>query len=127
MGNAFGETPGGRVKGIPALAVLSIALILAGCGAPRAVPKFNESLVIKVSVLTSGTVLADGSPASLAELDTKLARIKNGNGVVWYYRENPSGEPPAIATSVLDRIISHKLPVKMFSEPDFDPASVVRP
>jgi hypothetical protein len=116
---------GGEVKGIPVLVVLLLGLVLLGCAATPTASGFDESLVIRVSVLSSGTILADESPASLGELDAQLSRIKKGNGVVWYYRENPSGEPPAIASSVIRQVVSHKLPVKMFSKPDFDPGSVV--
>jgi hypothetical protein len=90
-------------------------------------PPQQSEPVVKISVLSSGTVLVDGSPVSVSELDAKLGTIEKENGVVWYYRENPSGEPPPVAKAVLDIVVAHRLPVKLFSQPDFDPSSVVVP
>lgn len=91
----------------------------AGGGSAVESPTFDESLVVKVSVLSSGTVLADGSDVSLAALDERLAEIHRGNGVVWYYRENASGQPPAVARQVIDLIIGRNLPISMSTKPDF--------
>jgi hypothetical protein len=69
----------------------------------------------KVSVLANGTVLVDGVPATLEELDTALAGAKH----VWYYREAARGEPPPIARDVIQRLIARKLPITLSSKPDF--------
>jgi hypothetical protein len=39
--------------------------------------------------------------------------------VVWYYRENPAGEPPRIATEVMKLISASKLPIRLSASPDF--------
>jgi hypothetical protein len=69
----------------------------------------------KVSVLANGTVLVDGAPATLEELDAALAGAKH----VWYYREAARGEPPPIARDVIQRVIARKLPITLSSKPDF--------
>ena len=95
-------------------------LALTGCvGGIVEKPKFDESVVIKVSVLASGTVLADGTAVSLQDLDARLAEIKKGNGVVQYYRENATGTAPAAAKQVMDMVIAHKLPIGMSTKSDF--------
>jgi hypothetical protein len=66
-------------------------------------------------VLANGTLLVDGKAATLDDLDTALAETKE----VWYYRESPRGEPPLIATQVIQRVVARKLPVTLSSKPDF--------
>jgi hypothetical protein len=74
---------------------------------------------VKVSVLASGTILVEGQPATLDQLDAALARAKAANGQVWYYREAARGEPPPAAMQVIQRITALKLPISMSSKPDF--------
>jgi len=89
------------------------------------------SPVIKISVLESGAVLADGAAIELSDLDRRLAEIEQAHGVVWYFRENPAAEPPPVAQQVISLIVSHRLPVSMSSRPDFSdvigPDGVSRP
>ncbi len=81
--------------------------------------KVNTDIVLKVSVLQSGKVLANGTEIRLDELDGRLSQIKSQNGVVWYYREGGQGEPPPIAMEVMKLIVKQRLPVSMSSKPDF--------
>jgi hypothetical protein len=85
-------------------------------------PKINADAVLKVSLLTSGTLFADGTEITLAELDGRLATIHRQNGIVWYFRENMEGEAPAIVTEVLSLIVKHKLPISLSTKPDFSDA-----
>jgi hypothetical protein len=104
-----------------------IILLLAGacftgCGqreekAP--VHPFNADVILKVSVLQSGKLLADGSEIPLNGLDARLAQVKSQNGVVWYYREGGQGDPPPVAMEVMKLVVKHSLPVSMSSKPDF--------
>ncbi len=105
-----------------ALAVAATLLLVAGCGEPTkdiGDLGYNESAVLKVSVLDSGTVLADGVPATMKDLDDALTRLDGVNGVVWYYRENAKAEGPAIVSQVLGTIMAHKRPISLSSKPDF--------
>ena len=74
---------------------------------------------LKISVLSSGSLLLDGNPAPLSHLEPALQTLKAANGCVWYYRESASSEPPPEATQVLQLIVHHKLPITFSSKPDF--------
>jgi hypothetical protein len=74
---------------------------------------------IKISVLAGGEVLLDGQPIAIEGLDEALRRGAEQKAVVWYYRENGSGEPPAIVEQVMKLIVSHRLPVRLSTQPDF--------
>lgn len=75
--------------------------------------------VLKVKVLQSGKVFADDKIVTLDELDRQFADLKDKQGVVWYYREDGTAEPPVVATDVMDLVIKYELPVSFSSRPDF--------
>jgi hypothetical protein len=79
----------------------------------------NATSPIKISVLARGEVLLDGQPATLDELDEALRRGAEQKAVVWYYRENGSEAAPPIVEQVMHRIVSHRLPVRLSTQPDF--------
>ena len=81
--------------------------------------KLNTEIVLKVSVLQSGKLLANGADIQLDELDARLSQVKSQNGVVWYYREGGQGEPPPIAMEVVKLVVKQSLPISMSSKPDF--------
>jgi hypothetical protein len=83
------------------------------------VSAFNANIMVKISVLQAGKVLADGLEISLADLDARLSQIKRQNGVVWYYRENGQGNPPQAAMDAIKLVVNHRLPISMSSKPDF--------
>jgi len=74
---------------------------------------------LKVSVLADGTILLDGERATFEQLDTALAKVKEANGQVWYYREAAPGEPPPAAKQFIQRVLSLKVPVSLSNKPDF--------
>jgi hypothetical protein len=74
---------------------------------------------LKVSVLANGSLLLDGTPGTLDQLDGALQRIKEVKGQVWYYRQTAGGQPPAEALSVFKRIAAVKVPISLSSKPDF--------
>jgi len=86
---------------------------------------------LKVSVLSNGSVLLEGRPATLADLDAALAQTQKAKGQVWYYRETARGEPPAVSAHVIRRVAALKLPISLSSKPDFsdwvDAKGVSRP
>jgi hypothetical protein len=75
------------------------------------VQEFAE--IAKVKVDQAGTIYLTGKTVTMEELKQEFARLKQANGAVWYYRENPQGEPPAQATAVIKAIIEAKLPVRL--------------
>jgi hypothetical protein len=109
------------MKSIP-LIFLHAALCFSGCGREHeqaSMQSFNTNIVLKVSVLQSGKILANAGEVGLNDLDTRMSEIKSQNGVVWYYRESGQGEPPPAAMEVMKLIVKHRLPVSMSSKPDF--------
>jgi hypothetical protein len=74
---------------------------------------------LKVSVLSSGSILLDGTPVALANLKAALEQADRTNDRVLYYRENSAAEPPAETKEVLDLVIANKLPISLSSKPDF--------
>ncbi len=85
----------------------------------RSLPPLNESHVAKVKVLANGIVLLDDKPISVDELRVAFVRVKENDGVVWYYREDTGGDPPPQATLVIQAIVDAKLPVRLSTKPDF--------
>lgn len=79
----------------------------------------TEELILKISVLSTNSVLLNGKKIGPDELMSVLSEAKNSNGVVWYYRENPAGEPPPAASRVIQMVIDNKLPISMSTKPDF--------
>ena len=82
--------------------------------------KNAPSVIVKVKVLQSGKITANGQEVSLSELGTILDELKQKDGGVWYFREEPEQEPSESLTmtieSVIDAIASRKLPVQLQPE-----------
>lgn len=82
--------------------------------------KVAPSIIVKVKVLQSGKITANGQEVTFAELGTILDDLKQKNGGVWYFRESPEHEPPealvATIKSVMDSIASRRLPVRLQPE-----------
>lgn len=74
---------------------------------------------LKVSVLSSGSILLDGTPVGLANLKAALEQADRANDRVLYYREDAAAEPPPQTKEVLDLVIANKLPISLSSKPDF--------
>lgn len=74
---------------------------------------------LKISVLSSNKVILNGKAVSPDELSEALVAAAKNNGIVWYYRENPAGEPPPASSQVIQMIIDNKLPISMSTKPDF--------
>jgi len=81
--------------------------------------KAEKGPIVRLSVLTSGTVLLNGKESSLPEVKKALEKAKSEHGMVWYYRENDGREPPPQAMEVIQLVVENNLPISMSSKPDF--------
>ena len=79
----------------------------------------RQQRALKISTFADGTVRADAKEVDLSGLDKLLSKLKQDEGVVWYYRENPTKEPHPRALEVVKLIVKHALPVSMSTRPDF--------
>jgi hypothetical protein len=77
---------------------------------------------VTIWVQKDGTIELDGQPASLNPVDTKLAALAQGKGVVLYGRDAPSEEPHPNGMTVIKMVVSHCLPIRMSSKRDFTDA-----
>ena len=75
--------------------------------------------VVRIAVLANGVLIADGSLVTLKDLESILSSLKQEHGVVWYYRENPSSEPPASAVEALRLVVKYGVPISLSSDPDY--------
>lgn len=78
-----------------------------------------ETNVAKVKVMKSGKIFLDDREVTLSEIEVAFGRLNKDNVVVWYYRENPQGEPSPEAMMVVEAIVENNLPVRLSSKPDF--------
>ena len=106
------------MKLVPAIGV--VLLVAVGCGrGSNLLDQYDATCVLKISVLKSGDIFADGTKVSLQELDSLISANAQKRGVIWYYREAAREEPPAQAMQVMELVVKHKRPIKMSSKPDF--------
>ena len=73
--------------------------------------------VLKIAVMRSGEIIADGKPTTVEGVISLLRDLAAKKGVVWYCREAP--EPHPTALKVLNAIVGQRLPVRLSSKPDF--------
>jgi hypothetical protein len=85
-----------------------------------------EPNALRISVLANGDLLLQGAPAALPDLKLAIENLAKEGGIVWYYRENAPGDPPAAVQEVLNEVVRWKLPIQLFTSPDFSAESVVR-
>jgi biopolymer transport protein ExbD len=114
------------------VAIPAAVLLLAGCqrdppapssSFPQAEkPAVQTIKVLKIKVTSGGDITADGEPVTLEQLATKLTALKQVGGKVWYYRENPAGEPHPNAMKVIEQVVENKLPIRLSTKPDFSDA-----
>ena len=96
-----------------------IAFVLVGEREASGQARADQRPVGKIAVTANGTVSLDGAAITLDGLKAKLADLKKRNGVVWYYRQAASGEPPAQAMDVIKLVIDNQLPISMSTKPDY--------
>jgi hypothetical protein len=82
----------------------------------------TNTAVLKIAVLADGRVTVDGSPATMDSVRASLKRLREQNGVVWYYREASNKQPSPQATEIIQVVIDNRLPIKLSSRPDYSDA-----
>lgn len=115
-----------------AAATIGLVVLSAGCGDVRqeASDKRNQQVrggavgsqheeIAKVKVDRAGRIYLNGTPTTIENLRREFTRLAASNGVVWYHREDPAGEPPPEAMEVIKAITDARLPVKLV-EKDFE-------
>jgi hypothetical protein len=75
--------------------------------------------VLRVQALRSGDFTIDGKPGTMPLLQSEIARIKDANGTVWFYREGASSEPTEKQFEIFKVIVEARVPISLSTEPDF--------
>ena len=95
--------------------------LLLGCGQKK---KSTDKSILKVYVDIKGQILVDDETVTLTDLDNKMGDLEKIKGAVYYSRDNAQNDPPpnVMETSmkVMDLIVKHQLPVKLFEDKDFE-------
>ena len=55
----------------------------------------------------------------MESLRESLKKLSQEKGVVWYYREAATAEPPQEARQVIQAAIDARLPIRLSSRPDY--------
>jgi len=83
--------------------------------------------LLKISVLSSGSLLLDGQPVSLTDLAGSLEQAAKAGATVWYYRQNAAGAAPPEAMEVMRLVAANRLKVRLSSKPDFSDSVIPPP
>jgi biopolymer transport protein ExbD len=75
--------------------------------------------VIKVYVEQDGEITANGTSVSLTDLDSSFSKLKTSRGIIYYSRANTNSDPPPQSMKVMNLIIKHDLPVKLYTDKTF--------
>ena len=75
--------------------------------------------ILQLSVLSNGVIIIDGSLATMEDLDRALVKLKQQQGVVWYYSESLAKSPTAPATDAIKLVLKYELPVSLSTKDDF--------
>jgi hypothetical protein len=75
--------------------------------------------VLKISVLTSGVVLANGERTMVPLLEPELAALEARGGEVWYFREGDDAYPGRGGMAVFGLLIKHRVRTSLSDRPDF--------
>jgi hypothetical protein len=101
-----------RVLSIGTILIL-ITCLICSC------KKFSDSdTVTRIKVAQDGTIFLNGSKASLEDVKKNLDQLKANKGRVRYFRENPQGEAPPPAVSVIKAIADAGVPIKLCTSED---------
>jgi hypothetical protein len=81
--------------------------------------RLPKESVLRISVLSSGTILLEGKKVTLTKVKKALAKAQSDRSPVWYYRESGKGEPPIEAIEIVKLVVENRLPISLSSKPDF--------
>ena len=112
--------------------LLLVSLVTVGCTDPKMqsepsdpVPQSNTNSdgqndgVVKIAVLTDGTVIVNSEVVPIESLASKLNTIGDIK-VIWYPREAPvAAEPHENAMKTIAEIANRKLPIAMYLDRGF--------
>ena len=122
-----------KMKYFKTLAVLLLlSLVTVGCTDPKMqsepsdpVPQSNTNSdgqndgVVKIAILTDGTVIVNSEIVPIESLASKLNTIGDIK-VIWYHREAPdAAEPHENAMKTIAEIANRKLPIAMYLDRGF--------
>ena len=107
------------IRGVLPLLAAAALLSALGCGSDERPAAPAKKPVLKVSVMRSGIILADGAEITPERLDLRMGRVKGAGGVVWLYREPTKGVPPAEVMQVLNMTVKHAIRVRNSARADF--------
>jgi len=94
--------------------------LLSHCSADRKPSRLDPAHISKIKVNRDGVIVLNDETVTVEQLKSALSKLSQSDGAaVWYYRENPGGEPHPNAMLVLREITDAKLPVKLSTKPDF--------
>jgi len=90
-----------------------------GAAAIPANDETDPAGVVKIAVMTDGTVEVNSEAVPIDSLSTMLDTLGDIQEV-WYYRESPeAAEPHENAIKVIDEIADRKLPIAFYVDRDF--------
>jgi hypothetical protein len=75
--------------------------------------------ILKIAVMATGVITADGLPTSLESLRVSISSIAQRKGMVWYYREAAQTAAPPQSAEIVKLIIEHRVPVRFSTRPDY--------
>jgi hypothetical protein len=121
------------MKLLKAIAVLLVVqLVAAGCTDPKTQSDPTTSMshsitdsadrndgVVKIAVLTDGTVIVNFETVPIDSLASKLDSL-SAMKEIWYHREAPdAAEPHENAMKTIAEIANRKLPIAMYLDREF--------
>ncbi|TWT77580.1 hypothetical protein [Neorhodopirellula pilleata] len=112
--------------------LLLVSLVTAGCADPKMQSEPSDPVsqsqtnpdgqndgVVKIAVLTDGTVIVNSETVPIESLASKLDSISDIKEI-WYHREAPdAAEPHENAMKAIAEIANRKLPIAMYLDRDF--------
>jgi hypothetical protein len=75
--------------------------------------------ILKIAVYADGHFTADDAACELDQLIGMLSRLSEQKGMVWYYRQIGSGEPPPIAMQIMQEVAKARLSIRLSSKSDY--------
>ena len=76
---------------------------------------YASNQIAKIKVTAAGQLYINKEPATFEEVTKELQRVKELEGIVWYYRENgeqdPTSEQMPIVQALVEKVVELKLPV----------------